>query len=150
MRRATRLTLTTPERALLTSWSEDPTLPGNLARRARIILLLADGLSISAIAASLGINRRFIYQWQRRFSAQGVHGLDDRRLPPYTPPRRARGKAPRQVATEADAVRMWTLRHLGYTWVQIAQTLGLTQEAITKARAPGTGSGDDAREDTHG
>jgi len=47
-------------------------------RRARMILLAADGESISSIARKLGTNRLRVGQWLRRFREQGVEGLDDR------------------------------------------------------------------------
>ena len=48
--------------------------------------------------------------------------------PPYVP---------RTVTTEDDVARMWTLRNLGYTWVQIAQALGLSMYAITQVKRQG-------------
>jgi transposase len=48
------------------------------ARRGRIILLLADGVPISSIAATVGISRRFVYKWVQRFLEQGVEGLADK------------------------------------------------------------------------
>lgn len=40
----------------------------------------------------------------------------------------------RHVATTEDVTRIWQLRHLGYTWLQIAAALGLSTHAITQAR----------------
>ena len=48
------------------------------ARRGRMILLLADKVSISDIALTVGISRRFVYKWVRRFLAQGIEGLADK------------------------------------------------------------------------
>lgn len=46
-------------------------------RRARMVLLAADGESISAIARVIGSNRTRVGHWLKRFEAQGIDGLDD-------------------------------------------------------------------------
>lgn len=48
------------------------------ARRGRIILLLADGVSIVQSATMVGITRRFVYTWAKRFLQYGVDGLVDK------------------------------------------------------------------------
>ena len=50
-------------------------IPAGLARRARIILLLADGMTITDIAATVGMSRRHTYTWVRRFVQHGLAGL---------------------------------------------------------------------------
>ena len=47
-------------------------------RRSRIILLLADGTTITDIAATVGMSRRHVYKWIYRFMQDGVEGLTDR------------------------------------------------------------------------
>ena len=78
--RTTSLTirLTPAERQTLLAWQRATAIPAGLARRGRIILLLADGVPITAIAATVGISRRFIYKWARRFLEQGLAGLADK------------------------------------------------------------------------
>ena len=78
--RKTHLTinLTPEERRTLLAWQRATTIRSGLRRRARMILLVADGVSITAIAATVGISRRFVYKWAQRFLAQGVAGLVDR------------------------------------------------------------------------
>jgi len=77
--RTTSLTirLTPVERQTLLAWQRATTISAGRARRGRIILLLADRMPISAIAATVGISRRFIYKWAQRFLAQGLAGLAD-------------------------------------------------------------------------
>ena len=48
-----------------------------VARRGRTILLLADGMTITDIATTVGISRRFVYKWVQRFLEQGLAGLAD-------------------------------------------------------------------------
>ena len=78
--RTTSLTirLTPAERQTLLAWQRATAIPASLARRGRIILLLADGVPITAIAATVGISRRFIYKWAQRFLEQGLAGLADK------------------------------------------------------------------------
>ena len=51
------------------------------ARRARIVLLAADGLSNSAIAEKLGVARLTVGTWRRRFAEKRLDGLDDEPRP---------------------------------------------------------------------
>ena len=70
-----RIVLTPAERATLEAWQRSTTLPAALARRGRILLLLAAGLSITTVAARVGFTRPHVYKWVRRFQAQGLAGL---------------------------------------------------------------------------
>ena len=51
------------------------------ARRARIVLLAAEGLSNSAIAAKLGVSRLTVGTWRRRVADKQVGGLEDEPRP---------------------------------------------------------------------
>jgi biotin operon repressor len=91
--RTTSLTicLTSADQQTLLAWQRATTISAGRARRGRIILLLADQVSISDIARTVGINRRFIYKWVQRFLAQGLAGLTDkqgrgRRITPLPAP----------------------------------------------------------------
>jgi transposase len=72
------INLTDAERRTLRTWQRSPSVPAGLARRGRILLLLADGMPISRIAATVGISRRFVYKWVRRFQQAGLAGLTDK------------------------------------------------------------------------
>jgi putative transposase len=79
--------LTPAQRQTLLAWQRAPSIPAGLARRGRMVLLLAEGRTITDIATTVGISRRFIYKWVQRFLAQGVEGLydkvrSDRRIEP--------------------------------------------------------------------
>lgn len=100
--RKTALTihLTPPERQTLRVWQQATTVSAGVARRARIILLLADGMTITDIAATVGIGRRFVYKWVQRFLQAGLAGLADK-------PRRGSRRVPRPhpVAEESHNLR---------------------------------------------
>jgi len=87
--RKTSLTirLTLPQRQTLLAWQRATTVPAGLARRARMILLLADGMTITDIAATVGMSRRHTYKWIQRFVQQGLEGLHEK-------PRRDRRSEP--------------------------------------------------------
>src|ERR671924_35003 len=70
--------LTPAQRQTLLAWQRSTPIPVGLARRARILLLLADGVTITDIAATVGISRRFVYKWVRRFLQEGLAGLVDK------------------------------------------------------------------------
>ena len=90
--RTTSLTirLTPTERQTLLAWQRATTISAGLARRARIVLLLADGVTITDIAATVGLSRRHTYKWIQRFVQEGLEGLEDklgrgRRIEPLPP-----------------------------------------------------------------
>jgi hypothetical protein len=70
--------LTPAERQTLLAWQRSTTISAGLARRGRMILLLADGVTITDIAAAAGMSRRHIYKWTQRFLQQGLEGLQDK------------------------------------------------------------------------
>jgi len=91
--------------------------PQRVARRARIILLCAEGRAIRQIAVDVGMDQHQVGMWRRRFLADGLDGLDDQPRPGR--PRRL-GHDERMklaaVATsekdEDDPVAMWTYQDL--------------------------------------
>ena len=79
--RTTSLTirLTPAERRTLLAWQRSTTtISAGRARRGRIIVLVADGRSISDVSATVGISRRFVYKWVQRFQDKGIEGLTDK------------------------------------------------------------------------
>ena len=91
-----KITLTPAERRTLLAWQRTTTIRAGLLRRARMILLLADGVPITNIAAMVGLTRRHVYKWAQRFLAQGVEGLADK-------PGRGSRRVPRQATPEGVA-----------------------------------------------
>jgi CRP-like cAMP-binding protein len=70
--------LTPAQRQTLMEWQRATSVPYGVARRGRIMLLLADGVTITDIAAMVGMSRRHIYKWIHRFVQEGVEGLTDK------------------------------------------------------------------------
>jgi len=72
------ISLTPEERRELESWQRSRTTRTGLARRGRVILMVADGTSVSQAARTVGCQRRFVYRWARRFLEDRIKGLEDK------------------------------------------------------------------------
>jgi hypothetical protein len=91
--------LSPEERQTLERWQRATTITAGLARRGKIILLLAAGASQSAAAQAVGVQRTVVRHWATRFLAQRLDGLSDAPgrgakggfSPRGRPPRRALG-----------------------------------------------------------
>ena len=92
-RRAPTVELTPEDRSELARRVHARTGAPQDALRARIVLLAADGLDTTSIAATLGIARGTARSWRARFVAHGLGGLRDR---PHCPP-------PRKYAPDIQA-----------------------------------------------
>ena len=69
------LTLSDEEREQLESFASSRSLPHGLVRRARIVLMSADGMANTAIAAQLGLTGNTVGKWRSRYLAEGIQGL---------------------------------------------------------------------------
>ena len=72
-------------RATLEGWLRRQKTPVGLAKRARAILLLAEGQPLAATARQVGLRERHVRKWALRFVAQGIGGLFDKRRPGRQP-----------------------------------------------------------------
>lgn len=84
-----RLVLEASERADLLHLTRSSSAPAGLARRARMVLLAADGTPIRHIGPQVGVSRTVVRDWLDRFARQRLAGLQDlprpgrpRRFPP--------------------------------------------------------------------
>ncbi len=89
MWRVPPLEITVEERLELERRARAHTSPVRVARRARIILLAADGVPNRQVARRVGIKESYVSLWRRRFLSEGLAGLEDRPRPgrPRTRPR---------------------------------------------------------------
>jgi transposase len=69
--------LTDEERSKLERLTRAQSAPVRLVRRAHILWLAAQGLSVSAITQQLGVSEKMVRQRVRRFEAAGLDGLED-------------------------------------------------------------------------
>ena len=64
-------------RKVLEARCRAPSTPQRDARRARIVLLAAEGRSTRSIAEEVGVQPRIVSNWRRRFAEHGLGGLKD-------------------------------------------------------------------------
>jgi transposase len=120
--------LTADERARLESWTRRRTSAQALALRARIVLLAADGLNNTEIAAELRIHRNVAGKWRSRFLEHRLDGLLDEPRPGR--PRTITDEQVEEVViktletTPKDATH-WSTRSM-------AREVGLTQSAVLR------------------
>ena len=69
------VTLTPELRDQLTAMVRSRSLPQGLTRRARIVLMAAEGMTNSAISTAVGLSRPSVIKWRKRFIDQGLMGL---------------------------------------------------------------------------
>jgi DNA-binding MarR family transcriptional regulator len=84
------VSVTAKQREELDSLLRRPSVAAGLAKRARAIVLLAEGATVSATGRTVQMQRRHLYKWISRFRQQGVAGLSDGKRtgrPPVFPPR---------------------------------------------------------------
>ena len=72
-------------RATLAGWLRKQKTPVGLAKRARAILLLADGQTFAATARHVELRERHVRKWALRFVAYGLDGLYDKKRPGRRP-----------------------------------------------------------------
>jgi transposase len=73
----------------LRRWVRTANMPSGLVRRARAILLVFEGMSITETGRIVGMGRRIVRFWVSRFTTKGIEGLKDKpgrgRKPPSSP-----------------------------------------------------------------
>jgi transposase len=75
------LVITDEERAELQRRVRAHTTPQRAVKRARIVLLAAEGVPNRQIAPIVGVNQHTVSHWRRRFEAERLAGLEDRKRP---------------------------------------------------------------------
>jgi transposase len=76
--RVALLALRDGDREKLVSLTRSSTVTAGAAQRARIVLLAADGMSNTEIAARTGVSRPTVIGWRARYEESGMAGLADR------------------------------------------------------------------------
>src|ERR1035441_9446426 len=97
MRPATApLTLTGGQREILESLARSRAAPHREVTRAGALLLAAEGLANTAIAAQLGVSPSSVVSWRVRFAAEG--------LAKFAQVRKGRGRKPRVPQEKIDEI----------------------------------------------
>ena len=126
---STSLVLTTDQRSDLEARVRSGRGRADAARRARVILLLADGCSYATIAAMTGCSSRTIALWKQRFATDGLAGLAARH----------RGSKPTVLTPALEArIMTWTRRpppHGATHWStrSLGRKLGVQHTIVARA-----------------
>jgi transposase len=109
------LELTSRQREDLEEIARSQSLPAGFVLRAKILLLLADGLSYHAIADKLDTSTPTVGKWKRRFLSDGLDGLETHR--PGQPPSKLTPKLRARILSAtrrkpADGSTHWSCRKL--------------------------------------
>jgi transposase len=120
------LVLGESERAELESLARSRALPAGLVRRAKIVLLSADGMSNTAIAERFATSMALVSLWRRRYRDQGLAGLYGEVRPGR--PRshdddRIAALVKRTLETRPRDATQWTVRTL-------SETTGISKSSV--------------------
>jgi transposase len=77
MSRAPALALRAGDRGRLAELARLPSVASGLAKRARMVLLAADGMANAQIARAVGVSRPTVISWRDRYARGGIGALDD-------------------------------------------------------------------------
>ncbi|HEV2370859.1 MAG TPA: IS630 family transposase [Streptosporangiaceae bacterium] len=123
------LNLSGDERRALSAWSRRRKTAQALALRSRIVLACADGATIGAVAAGLGVSRDMVSKWRSRFLRARLQGLTDE----------ARPGRPRTISDEqVEAVITATLEQAPpkgdthWSTRSMARSAGMSQSAVSR------------------
>ena len=120
--------LTDAQRDDLEEIARSSALPAGFVQRAKIVLLLADGVSARAVETQLDVSRPTIAKWRRRFLEHGVEGLTNRHRGRRPWKLTARLRARVLAATRRrppDGSTHWSCRRL-------AAHLGVTKDIVQR------------------
>src|SRR4030095_7242034 len=126
---STSLVLTTDQRSDLEARVRSGRGRADAARRARVILLLAEGCSYAAIATMTGCSSRTIALWKQRFTKDGLAGLAARHhgsQPPVLTPALAGRIMTGPRRPPPHGATHWSTRSLG-------RKLGVQHTVIARA-----------------
>lgn len=80
-----KISLSKEQREILEGLLRRQKTPVGLAKRARAMLLLAEGERFNQTSERVGLGERHLRKWARRFIEQGVEGLQERPRPGRVP-----------------------------------------------------------------
>ena len=129
MRVAAPVRLAAGERTALLAWARGPDATVRVARRARMILRAAEGLTDRAIAKELATSPATVAAWRRRFLAQRVPGVAHEAprtgRPPTLTPSRIREIVRMTLGRRPEGGGAWTSRSL-------ARTAGVSKTTVQR------------------
>jgi transposase len=126
MRVATQIELTSEERAELAALVRSKLTSVRLALRARIVLLAAQGMQNTEIAAQVGVGRVQVSRWRERYAQLRLVGIE-RDLPRGAPPMKVDVTRLVKLTTESkpEAATHWSTRTM-------AAELGVSAASVSR------------------
>jgi transposase len=120
------VSLTSDQRSELSSIAQSRTLPAGYVFRAKLILMLAEGVSFNTIKRRLQTSAPTIIRWKQRFLESGLDGLDT-----YHPGQKAKVLTPALRARILSATRKKP-NHGSTHWScrKLATALGVSKDAV--------------------
>jgi len=97
-----------------------PLAPAGRARMVRRVLL--ENQSMEEVSRAMGVSRRTVWKWVKRYRLEGVGGLQDRPSRPHRSPRRLPAELVKRIER---------LRHRRLTGLEIAELLGLAVSTVS-------------------
>jgi putative transposase len=93
------VSLTSNQRSELSSIAQSRTLPAGYVFRAKLILMLAEGVSFNTIKRRLQTSAPTIIRWKQRFLESGLDGVDT-----YHPGQKAKVRHTNMLRTAVPSV----------------------------------------------
>ena len=122
------LNLSAADRQLLLGMLRATTLAAGLAKRARVILALAEGRSYAEIAATFGVTDAYIARWKRRVVEGGLPALGD--LPRSGRPDRLDPRIEAKILARTQAPPPAPFTH--WTTRRMATLIGVSHATVHK------------------
>jgi transposase len=123
------ITLTAEQRTTLQRWSRGRTTPARLVRRARIVLLAAEGRQNKDIAEELGVERTIVARWRNRFAVRGLPGIE-KDAPRGGRPATKRQQVARRIVEYTTQRRPQNATH--WSTNSLAKELGVSQSMVSR------------------
>lgn len=122
------LELTPDERRVLTGVLRATTMSAGLARRARVVLALADGDSYATIASRHGVTDAYIARWKKRVVEGGLPALGD--LPRSGRPDRLDSRVEARILAKTQERPPAPFTH--WTTRRMAQLIGVSHVTVQR------------------
>jgi len=122
------IVLSAKDRAELQRWRRGRTVSRQLAFRAQIILMCAEGLGTLEVAAQLGASSATVSKWRKRFSQAGLDGLADLPRPKTT--RKLGDDRVEEIIVTTLQTKPASQTH--WSSRQLAKKLGVSQATVSR------------------
>jgi transposase len=126
---ANRIALGRGARRELERLLSDGNTPQKIAKRARIVLLTADGVGVMAIMRGVGVSKTTVWRWQEYFAEAGVEGLIKGRS---KPPGRKPLSAAVKLAVVEKTVKQRPANATHWSVRSMAEEMGISHTSVQR------------------